>query len=171
MLCENCKKNTATTHIRQVINGHAREYLLCAECAQRLGLATMINPFAMSIGDMLGSMLGQTDTPAGTLPDERRCTGCGATFSDIRSSGMAGCAECYTTFYDEFVPSLQRIHGQTRHIGKVPGSAGTKYQVMREIKSLQDELKEAVQAQDYERASVLRDRIRELQAKEDKDDE
>lgn len=171
MLCEQCKKNTATTHIRQVINGHAREYLLCGECAAKLGMTSMMNPFAMSIGDMLGSMFGQADRPLGELPDERRCKGCGATFSDIRNSGMAGCAECYTTFYREFVPSLQRIHGQTEHIGKVPGSAGSKYRLMREIKSLQGELKAAVEAQDFERASVLRDRIRELQAKEDAGDE
>ncbi len=171
MLCENCEKNAATTHIRQVINGNEREYLLCGECAAKFGVTSMMNPFAMSIGDMLGSMLGQAGRVQGELPDERRCKGCGATFSDIRNSGMAGCAECYTTFYNEFMPSLQRIHGQTEHIGKVPGSAGLKFRLLREIKALQDELKTAVSAQDFERASVLRDRIRELQAKEGVDDE
>ncbi len=171
MLCEHCKQNQATTHIRQVINGKSKEYLLCGECASKLGVTGMINPFAMSIGDMLGSMFGQMDSTQGELPDERRCKGCGATFSDIRSSGMAGCAECYTTFFGEFVPSLQRIHGQTEHTGKVPASAGPKYRMMREIKTLQNELKTAVEGQDFERASVLRDRIRELQAKEGTGDE
>ncbi|SDN32482.1 UvrB/UvrC motif-containing protein [Acetanaerobacterium elongatum] len=171
MLCEICKKNHATTHLRQVINGEAKEYILCSECASKLGFTAMMNPFSMSISDMLGSMLAQTAPAKEQLPAEQRCKGCGATFADIRNSGKAGCAECYATFYEDFVPSLQRIHGQTEHAGKVPSSAGPKYRLHNEIQSLQKELKEAVASQDYERAAVLRDRIKDLEATEDKADE
>ncbi len=164
MLCEHCKKNQATTHVHQEVNGEARDYMLCSECAVKFGYASMLNPFAFSIGEMLGSMLVQNEPAQNTLPDEKRCKGCGATFTDIRGSGMAGCAECYAAFYEEFVPSLQRIHGQTEHTGKVPASAGQRYKLHSEIKSLQKDLKGAVEAQDYERAAQLRDRIRELES-------
>ena len=37
MLCQNCGKNEATTHIKQVINGDTAERHLCSECAEHLG--------------------------------------------------------------------------------------------------------------------------------------
>lgn len=166
MLCENCKKNNANTHIKQVINGEAREYMLCHECAAKLGYADMLSPFSMSIGDMLGSVFGDFGYSQSALPDTLRCKGCGASFDDIRSTGMAGCAECYTTFYDELIPSLQRIHGQTEHIGKVASSAGSRFKLKNEIKAMKKELKQAVAEQNFEKAASLRDKIKELEASE-----
>lgn len=34
MLCQNCGKNEATTHIKQIVNGDMAESHLCAECAK-----------------------------------------------------------------------------------------------------------------------------------------
>jgi protein-arginine kinase activator protein McsA len=36
MLCENCKKRTATVFYNENINGRARSYSLCGECAAKL---------------------------------------------------------------------------------------------------------------------------------------
>ena len=172
MLCENCKKNAANTHIRQVINGEAKEYRLCEECAKKLGYSEMLTPFSMNIGDILGGLLGYGLMSGDTAAiEQKHCPGCGATFNDIRATGMAGCAECYATFYDEFIPSLQRIHGQTEHIGKVASSAGPRFKLKNEIKSLKGELKQAVAEQKYERAATLRDRIKELEGEESGSDE
>ena len=38
MLCENCKKNVATTYFKQTVNGKTTEIFLCDECAAKLGL-------------------------------------------------------------------------------------------------------------------------------------
>ena len=36
MLCERCKKNTATVFYEENINGESRSYSLCSECASEL---------------------------------------------------------------------------------------------------------------------------------------
>lgn len=52
-----------------------------------------------------------------------RCPKCGSSFNDIVREGRVGCAECYKVFYNELKPSLQRIHGQIRHSGKIASTA------------------------------------------------
>ena len=37
MLCKNCGKNPATTHIKTIVNGKLTEYDLCSECAREMG--------------------------------------------------------------------------------------------------------------------------------------
>ena len=37
MLCQNCGKNPATTHIKTIVNGKLTEYDLCSECAREMG--------------------------------------------------------------------------------------------------------------------------------------
>ena len=87
---------------------------------------------------------------------------------------MVGCADCYDKFFDKLLPSIQRIHGRTRHVGSVPvtvtettASAQSKPETAEDrIAALEAEMKKAIEAQNFEQAAVLRDKIKEL--KEDK---
>ena len=56
------------------------------------------------------------------------CPVCGASLSDISDTGKVGCADCYKTFLNQLMPSIQRMHGNTHHIGKIP--MGTALQVV-----------------------------------------
>lgn len=162
MLCEKCKVKEATTHIRRVINGVSSEHHFCAACAAQAGV-DLKSPFSMGLNSLLGSVFGEVNraqTPA--MSDEVRCTGCGATYRDIARSGQVGCAQCYETFADQLMPTLQRIHGRTRHAGKLPSSAGERAKNLRQIDELQHKLSEAVEKQEYEEAARLRDEIRQL---------
>ena len=58
MLCQNCGKREATTHIKRVVNGETSESHLCAECAASLGYADVFSGFGLSFGDLLGGFLG-----------------------------------------------------------------------------------------------------------------
>ena len=49
MLCQNCGKNEATTHIKQVINGDTAERHLCSECAEHLGYGDAFSGFGLSL--------------------------------------------------------------------------------------------------------------------------
>ena len=171
MICQNCGKREATTHIKRVVNGETSESHLCAECAASLGYGDVFGNWGMSLGDLLGSFLSEGAQPQ--LTSAQRCAKCGSAWHDIVRDGKVGCAECYRTFYDKLVPSLQRIHGRIQHTGKVSGSTdGTSTQqtkspqALREekIESLRAQMNEAVAAQDFERAAELRDEIRTLEA-------
>ena len=87
------------------------------------------------------------------------------TFDDIAKSGKVGCANCYDIFYDELLPSIQRIHGKTVHIGKLAKSAGSEVKMKSTLAKLKEELTTAIKEQEFEKAAKLRDQIKELEAK------
>ncbi len=66
-------------------------------------------------------------------------------------------------FSQQLEPVLRRIHGGTVHAGKIPARQAGPLKVRRELEGLRQELKEAIGKEDYERAAVLRDRIRLLE--------
>ncbi len=155
MLCEKCGKHNATTHIRTIVNGVICEKNLCEYCAAEDGLGvSMQNP----LGSMLSSMFGEFAKPVTT----KRCKVCGSSFNDIAKSGKAGCSECYITFKSEFLPYLKRVHGSTNHTGKVPNIL----QNDNRVEELKEQLKSLISEENYEQAAVVRDKIRELEAKD-----
>lgn len=98
MLCQNCGKNLATTHMKKTINGETTELHLCAACAAKQGLNTVWNGLGLDLGNFWGSLFAEPAVRE--QADAVRCECCGSTFADIARSGRAGCPCCYTTFYD-----------------------------------------------------------------------
>lgn len=165
MLCQNCKNANAEFHYKSTINGKTSELHLCAECAAKMAPKLNLDD-TFSLNSYLGSLLPGFMGPFNTLPETRRCPLCGATARDIRRSGKVGCAQCYESFSELLLPYIQRIHGTARHSGKLPAAAGESLKRRREAESLQAELKQAVEAQEFEKAAELRDRLRALEAEE-----
>lgn len=166
MLCQNCEKNEATTHLKQVINGDTAEQHLCGECARHLGYADMFGGFGLSLSDMFGGLFGDAAQTKALTPTAQRCKKCGFSFQDIVREGQVGCADCYRSFYEKLQPSLQRIHGRVSHNGKVSRAENQAPEETTEMKieHKKQQLKEAVEQQDFEKAAVLRDEIKELEA-------
>ncbi len=164
MLCQNCGKNEANTHIKQVINGDTAEMHLCSECANHLGYSDMFSGFDFGFSDFFGGLLNDV-TSSRKLGDVKRCEKCGSSFNDIVREGRVGCAQCYETFYDRLKPSLQRIHGKANHSGKISRSTLEKPAEKtpeEKIEALQLQMDEAVSKQDFEQAAKIRDEIKTL---------
>ena len=119
MLCQNCKKNEATTHIKRVVNGEATESHLCHSCAQNSGFDDFFDDFSLNLPGIFSSFFGDSMFALGESKLSR-CEKCGCCFDDIIKSGKVGCADCYEKFYNNLLPSIQRIHGKAKHAGKVP---------------------------------------------------
>ena len=162
MKCQNCKVNNATTHYSQYINGETTGLYLCSECAQKPGVGSVFSsfdPFAGLFSAFSGVSLGSAQPT-----QVHKCGGCGLTVSDIINSGRVGCAQCYETFRQQLMPSIERLHGKAAHCGKRPGkSAKAGDSKQKELEQLKKQLKEAIDAQEYEQAAVYRDRIRALE--------
>ncbi|HOU09466.1 MAG TPA: UvrB/UvrC motif-containing protein [Clostridiales bacterium] len=165
MLCQNCGKKEATTHIKSIVNGETAETHLCANCAAHLGYCDIFTGFGFNPGDFFGNLLvngSRNENESQPL----RCAVCSSSFDDIAREGKVGCAQCYETFYDLLLPSLQRIHGKAVHTGKVPLKAGARAQINGRIAQLKEDLQKAVERQDYEQAAKLRDEINAAQKEE-----
>ena len=162
MVCESCGKNPVTMCVKTIINGELTEYSLCAECAQKLGYGNMLTGLGRNFSSLLGGFFGDADP---TEEETVHCKCCGSSFDDIARSGKVGCAECYHTFYDRLIPLIHRIHGNTKHRGKVPGDVP---QVLpnNQLSLMRNELREAINSENFEQAAALRDRIRELEGGE-----
>ena len=162
MLCQNCGKYEATTHVKRIVNGESAEAHLCSDCAKALGYNDVFGGFGNTFGDLLGSFFGEPQVSA-ISSRTIRCEKCGNTFNDIVNSGKIGCADCYTTFYDKLLPSLQRIHGKTRHEGKNPTIIKAEVtDSAKPIEDLEEQLRFAIERQNFEKAAQLRDKINEL---------
>ena len=83
--------------------------------------------------------------------------------SDLAASGGAGCAVCYTVFAAELAPLLPTFGGRLCHAGAVPAGYRTRQERAERAAALRRELAVAVEAERFEDAAALRDRIRELE--------
>ena len=166
MLCQNCKKHEATTHIKRIVNGESTEAHLCADCAKSLGYSNAFSDFGFGFSDMLSSLF--EPAAVGRLSNSvLRCEKCGCTFNDIVKSGKVGCADCYRTFYSELLPYLKRVHGTVKHTGKIPNSAPLAVKPNEEtVDTLRIELNRLVSEEKFEEAAVVRDKIKKLEEKE-----
>lgn len=157
------------THIKQIVNGEIVEYHLCADCAAKLGYGSLFGGFSLNIGDLIGSVLGEGSKRAATAVAEPKCPCCGCTFSDLVRGGRAGCAQCYEVFRDRLLPSIQRIHGNTRHVGRVPVTASRKAQVSARLDQARKKLAQAIEEENFEEAVTLRDEIRAMEEESGKE--
>lgn len=164
MKCQKCGKDHANTHVKTIINGDYKEYILCAECAKEMGYSNVFSNMEHEFSNLLGSFFGNS-LPARS--QSTHCPSCGSTYYDIAGSGKVGCADCYNSFYDMLLPSIRRIHGNTTHCGK-KSIAGIEYTETHEkakskIDTLKEKLQKAIDVQNFEEAAKLRDEIKALE--------
>lgn len=169
MLCQSCKKNEANTHIKKIINGKVEEYILCDECAKKMGYGSAFDDFNFNLDSFLGGLF--TENISSKINHETlKCKNCGSSFDNISSTGKVGCAECYTTFGDKLMPLIKRIHGNTNHSGKLAGAVSEEKKLENKINNLKAELNAAVKEQNFELAATLRDEIKKLESEVKKND-
>lgn len=171
MLCENCKKNNATTYFKRNINGNIQEVYLCSECAAKLDIGGM----SSSLFDFF--IPNQFRVRAER--EQKKC-GCGTTFYDISKTGKVGCPDCYETFRNELAAVLKKINGAKQHTGRCPerfrnGKSEDKKASKVETSAentevtLRKQLENAIKCENFEEAAKLRDQIKAL--KEEKGNE
>lgn len=148
MKCEKCNEREASFFYTATVNGKTTEKHLCSECASEEGLdrafdfghdelfdSFFFEPFAL-----MDSFFGRRSLfggmmPAMTLPR--------TLFAPLRTQ--------------EAAPA------QTEAEKHIPQDAGEEIRARRELSALKHQLREAVKAEDFEKAITLRDKIRELE--------
>lgn len=164
MLCNECKKNTATVRYVAIVGGVKKEYNLCADCARKLGISPLT---AFSWGDMFA--LGRKSE------DEKACPKCGTTLSQLKSGGVVGCEECYAALNEGIQPILRKVQKSATHIGRAPmGFEAAKLPQPSVIEGdpgpleqLREQMQRAVEEENFELAATLRDQIRGLKEEEE----
>ena len=155
MLCQRCKKQAATIHLTEILQNEKRERHLCEDCAREEGVAVKAQ---LNLQDILSGMLEAHQT-AGKEAN-LTCPDCGLTYAEFRNLGRLGCPNDYEAFAEPLKEVLEKVHGGTEHLGKVPRRAGAGAHAQRELLQLRRRLQEAIESEQYEEAARLRDLIR-----------
>ncbi|MFO0878263.1 MAG: UvrB/UvrC motif-containing protein [Gemmataceae bacterium] len=157
MKCQKCP-NAATLHITEIVSEDKVDELhLCEVCAHKY----LSEPQAKSSSKPAPVVASEDVEEVGG--SQRECDMCGLKFVDFRNTGRLGCPHDYDVFREELLPLLENIHGETRHVGKLPRRLPQSKQTQAELLQLRKQLHQAVHREAYEEAARLRDRIRQLE--------
>ena len=160
-LCDNCGSKPATVNLTQIENNEMSSYHLCEDCAAQKGLEATTEPSSSPLPDFLAQI---GDEPREEEDSDNECSFCGLMFAAFRETGRLGCPHCYETFEAHLRRLLRRVHGGTKHVGKIylPPDP-TVSEIEKQMEGLRRRLNRAVEAEDFERAAELRDQIRSLE--------
>jgi protein arginine kinase activator len=145
----------------EVVHNH-----LCAACAERSveepDGAAIIFAMPAALRGVVARLLERTaGDPGDALAGSRACAVCGTTLSDLRETGMVGCAACYSAHAEEIEAALQApVAGE--YVGKVPRRAPERVQLRQEVLRLERMLGELVADERFEEAAGVRDRLNAL---------
>jgi protein arginine kinase activator len=161
MKCHSCGEREGVVSLTQIVEGDVRTIALCAQCASEKGIETATGLGDTPLGGFLAA-LGEGAAGAQGDPGGPVCSGCGASLRDFRETGRVGCAECYRSFETPLRELLRRLHGSTHHSGMRYASAGASSpEPGVDSQELREQLKRAIESEQFELAAELRDRLRE----------
>ncbi|QDT03348.1 UvrB/uvrC motif protein [Rubripirellula lacrimiformis] len=169
MKCQYCEK-PATFHITELTEPNGPQVMhLCEEHARGFLQKDSSSP-AVSVAGALAKQLnlGQTKKELAEL-DQKECPVCGISFFEFRNTGRLGCPYDYTHFESDLEPLLTNIHDSLEHCGKKPRRAAASADSQATMIQLRREMEEAVEREDYERASEIRDELKQIEDASSKD--
>lgn len=165
--CEVCGEEPATIHLLRVVDGAVTHTHLCPGCAEEVAEQADGLALVLAVPSVLRNLGKQA--PAGELLTEHVpregegfCPVCGTTMTDLKESGLVGCANCYRVFSDYLERTLPEGAEMTEHLGKIPHRGPETDNLRHEIMRLERMLRELVATERFEEAAGVRDRLSEL---------
>lgn len=159
MTCELCGKEKAVVRIRQIIGNESKEMHLCETCARERGIIGNEGGVGEGVAWLLQGLFEKIPSK---VAHSAVCPVCGTRFRDVRESGRVGCSQCYMTFTKELRRHFKGEGSAKTHKGKLPNRVLTYKLFFIDRENLKINLKTALENEDYEKAAVLRDKIRQI---------
>lgn len=169
MKCDICGIQEATVHLTEVIDDEVTKLHLCEKCAKTKS-EEMQSQFGLT--DLLSGLMDfAPSAPESEVRSSTKvkCPVCGTTYHDFQKTGRLGCGRCYDVFAKNLSELFRKIHGSDKHVGKMPYRGEKTLEEQQDLQRLKKELNELVRSEEFEKAAVLRDRIKELEDKLDKE--
>ena len=161
MICSQCQERDAVVHLTQIVENAVTQVHLCEQCAAERGIETNVSLPKHPLGDFLQAAQQQALQHPG---DAARCSYCGTSLGDFRSSGRLGCARCYGAFEQSLKDLLRRVHGSATHVGRrYAGADAPALDRTATLTELRGRLADAIKSEEFELAASLRDQIRTME--------
>lgn len=190
--CAKCGQ-PATHKFTRIHNGQVFDLFLCQQHAAELSPYQKQSNLSEILEGLLKQEIQiKVTATVGEVPlSGLRCRNCGLPIEAYRRNFILGCSVCYDSFREILEQDLRKFHGSVRHLGRRPGGGKMQFptdeaaaavtdhplatatagalasqQKLREmLESLQRKLDRAIEAEDFEKAALYRDQIRELKQK------
>jgi protein arginine kinase activator len=167
--CEMCGEEPATMHLLRVVDGTVSHTHLCAHCAEGMAEETEGLALVLAVPSVLRGLRKRASraqeasaSASSSARDEAFCGVCGTTLTDLKESGMVGCADCYRVFAEHLEAMVRREAEPIEHLGKVPLRGPETDSLKHEMMRLERMLRELVAHERFEEAAGVRDRLTEL---------
>jgi protein arginine kinase activator len=166
MLCEDCGKREAQVHLTRIINNQKVALALCKECAAARGFHSPLDNNPFPLAEILKHLAQGAGLAEDLAPGESiTCETCKLTFEEFTRQGRFGCGDCYKAFRSQLETIMRKIHGASLHRGRHPAydikDEGDVPTVVEEER-LDAELRKAIEAEDFERAAEVRDKLKDI---------
>ncbi|MDR1132314.1 MAG: UvrB/UvrC motif-containing protein [Oscillospiraceae bacterium] len=164
MKCEKCDKE-AVFHYQSDMNGEKTECHLCADCARAEGYGEMLgfrtemmasslsSFFSRPFGGLMSGLFGAPFGSLSTLPDSFLGRRFLVPFPEAPGVNIAA---------GETAAEKATESGRAG-ADNIPKDAGGEFRKKRELHMLQHQLRNAVRAEEFEKAAELRDKIRAIE--------
>lgn len=166
MLCEKCKKNKAKINLVKVVNNEKQQIWLCEECAKNISSIPFLKPIGegadFSFQEMINGLISTVEEVA-QKEEKLVCNKCGETVEEFKKTGCVGCEECYDVFRNIINDKIKDSQPGAKHIGRIPKIGGKELLQRNKLKNLKQQLQVLIQEEEYEKAAVVRDEIREIE--------
>ena len=171
MSCDQCHEHEAVIHLTQIVDEQVTTLHLCERCAAEKGVESPGSLTKTPLGSFLAAMGEALPDRAPALQVAEACPGCGGTLQDFRETGRLGCPHCYRAFEGPLRDLLRRLHGSTHHVGEryvdraaaADPSGEVPARGTAAVAELREQLRLAVETENFELAAELRDRLRVLE--------
>lgn len=184
MLCDRCHNEEASIHIRGTdAQGNLHSLNLCASCAMHELSGEQQHSGEFAEAFRLASLPNQLDllkifselvrkvesgiAADGGDGDSEQCPQCGLKRQELRQTLLLGCPDCLTTFSNDVSAFLNLPENFTFSAGEKPpcgdGSSFSSGNGQSSFRRLNARLQAAVQAEEYELASALKQELESMQ--------
>jgi protein arginine kinase activator len=162
MVCNLCGVNESTIHLTEIVNNQMVEIHLCETCAQEKGTDFKTH---FNVGDLLAGLTDISKLSTGLEKTLAQCPQCAMTYEEFGKKGRLGCSTCYAAFEKLLIPLIRRVQRSTSHLGKRPSHLPKQPTESGDLRLLQQRLRKSIQAEAFEEAAEIRDKIRVLEEK------
>lgn len=152
--CQHCNKE-CTIHLTQIMNGKVKKVDMCEGCPSAKNFQD-VGDFGL-LEDLVKSSYESSQETV-----NKECPSCGMTDVLFRKNMRFGCVECFEVFEEEVAQVVSQTQSGDEHVGKKAVHSLERLGVDEKIRRLEDELEQAIEKENYEKAALIRDQIIEL---------
>lgn len=160
MKCDFCHDRIAEIFIEKGEGDEKYMIHLCTECARK-------GEFDLQGRNLEGSVRKLLVNLKESLGETSSCPVCGQTLNEMRRHHVAGCPRCYTEFASEIETYFEKQGKTGDYRGTVPMRYEQKRSILESRASLQNKLDESIANEEYEKAAVYRDKLKEFDERND----